>query len=297
MTKRVMPRTLTDIRHGESESNAAKRAAEKGLVHPNEAKLMAVHTSQRRLTARGVRQVGRASVWLKNYFIERARVLGEKPFENVRGYVSPYARAMETAGYTDLPIEWLVDARLSERNWGELDQLPYEARVTKYGEAMNFRERHGMFWPAANGESLQMLSTRMWQHFYKLRNEHSEHDVVEVSHGETMLTKRFMIERWLPEDVAHMMIATDTELSKQILGIPTDFQNKIINCRIIQYTREREDGTLADSYCRVRLVAPSSPDDPKMNLDWRPIVRRKFTSAQLLEYVSQFPHFLEGEAA
>jgi broad specificity phosphatase PhoE len=296
MKKTVMPRTLTCVRHGESESNAAKRAAEKGNAHPREAELMVAHTSRRRLTARGVRQAQKARAWLHGYFQEEARVAGKEPFENVRGFFSPYARAMETAGYLGLPIVWLPDARLCERNWGELDQLPYEDRVRKYGEAMNFRELHGMFWPAANGETLHALSTRMWQHFYKLRNEHSDHDVVEVDHGETMLTKRFMLERWLPEDVAHMMIATDTKLSKEVLGKETDFQNKIINCRIIQYTRQREDGSWGDSYQRVRLIAPSALDDPKMNLDWRPIVRRKFTSEQLLAYVEQFPRYLEENA-
>ena len=295
-TVRVMPRTLTLVRHGESESNAAKRSAEKGKVHPREAELMMVHTSQRRLTQRGVKQARRAGAWLRAYFEEVAAIEGMKPFGNVRGYITPYARGMETGGHTGLPIVWLPDARLSERNWGELDQLPFEQRVMKYGEAMKFREKHGMFWPAANGETLQALSTRIWQHFYKLRNEHSDHHVVEVSHGETILTQRFMLERWLPEDVVHMMLATDTKLSKKVLGVECDWQNKLINCRIVQYTRQREDGTWASSYQRVRLIAPSALGDSKMNLDWHPIVRRKFTSEELCSYVEQFPHFLDDVA-
>jgi hypothetical protein len=132
----------------------------------------------------------------------------------------------------------------------------------------------------------------MWQHFFKLRLKHRDRHVVEVSHGETILTQRFMLERWLPEEIVEMMIATDTELSVQVLGRETDFQNKIINCRIIQYTRQCEDGTWADSYCRVRTIAPSEPENPKMNSPWHPIVRRTFSSDELLEYVTKFPHFL-----
>lgn len=292
----VMPRTLTLIRHGESESNAAKRAAEQGIVHPNEGNLMAAHTSERRLTPRGVQQAKRAGAWLTAYFEEVARREGTEPFSNAIGYMSPYARAMETAGNLGLPIIWLPDARLSERNWGELDQLPYEQRVRKYGENMKFREKHGMFWPAANGETLQALSTRVWQHFYKARHEHSGQDMLQVSHGETILTERFMLERWLPIDIVRMMILTDTRLSQEVYGVAPDMRNKLINCRIVQYTRQREDGTWANSYQRVRLIAPSDPKNQEMNLDWKPIVRRKFTSAELLEYVEQFPHFLDDAA-
>lgn len=290
-----MSRTLTLVRHGESESNAAKRGAEKGEPHPREGDLMKTHTSRRRLTERGVKQAKRAGEWLRSHFMQEAARLGEQPYEKTRGYFSPYVRAMETAGNLALPIQWWPDARLTERNWGDLDQLTYEERTAKYGST-DQREYHGIFWPAGNGESLQALSTRMWQHFDKLKRYNEGHDVVEVSHGETILTQRFMLERWLPEDVVEMMLSTDSRLAKEVLGKETDWQNKIINCRIIQYTREREDGTWDTKYCRVRLVAPSDPSNPKMNLDWKPIVRRKFTSDELLMYAERFPHFLQDAA-
>jgi broad specificity phosphatase PhoE len=134
MKERKMPRTLTLGRHGESESNAAKRAAEKGIRHPRELELMRVHTSQRRLTPRGVQQAQRAGEWLRMHFSQEAARRLEPLYSTVRGYFSPYARAMETAGYLGLPIEWRPDARLCERNWGDLDQLTYEERIEKYGE-------------------------------------------------------------------------------------------------------------------------------------------------------------------
>lgn len=292
-----LPKTLTLVRHGQSESNAAKRFAERGAPHPNEAALQLVHTSRRRLTPHGVRQAERAGEWLRQDFEREALRRGEKPWDNVYGFVSPYIRAMETAGRLDLPLEhkWLPDARLAERNWGDMDQLTYEERIAKYGED-NLRERHGIFWPAGNGETLQALASRLWEHFDMLAREHEEHHIIQTSHGETILTERFMVERWLPEDVVHMMLATDTRYAKEVLGQETDWQNKIINCRIIQYTRERADGTWADSYCRVRLVAPSAPDDPKYNLDWQPIVRRTFSNEELLAYVEQFNHYLTDVA-
>lgn len=290
-----LPRTLTSIRHGESESNIAKWLAESGKAHPREAELMATHTSRRRLTAKGILQAKRAGVWLRAYFLQDAIRRGIVPYSTVRGYVSPYARTMETGGYLDLPINWRPDARLSERNWGDLDQLTYEERQSKYG-TLHQREQHGIYWPAGNGETLQMLGTRLWQHFHMLAQDHADDDVIDVSHGETILTKRFLLERWLPEDLVNKMISTDRILARTILGREPDRQQKMINCRIIQHTREREDGTLSNSYCRVRLIDPERPDDPAWNLDWTPIVRRTFTSNELLEYVEQFPHYLADVA-
>jgi len=287
--KKSMPVTLTLVRHGESESNAVKRAAEKGNPHPNEKKLMMEHTSRRRLTPRGVRQAQRAGEWIHRYFDLNADY--RDGGSQIHGYFSPYVRAAETARHLGLPIMWRSDARLTERNWGDLDQLTYEERQIKYSNIEN-RELHGIYWPAGNGETLQMLSTRMWQHFDMLKRRHSDHHVIQVSHGETMLVERYMLERWLPEDVVHMMLSTDTELSQKVLNQPCDWQNKIINCRIVQYSRIRPDGTLAKNYERVRLVAPSDPDNSKMNLDWQPIVRKEFTSNDLQKYVDRFPHFL-----
>jgi broad specificity phosphatase PhoE len=289
----MMPKTLTLVRHGESESNAAKRFAEKGSPHPNEAPLMQTHTSRRRLTPRGVRQSTRAGEWLRKHFESIDCLRDGCEGDGIVGFVSPYIRAMETAGHMRLPIQWRADARLAERNWGDMDQLTYEERVARYGETHN-REHHGIFWPAGNGETLQMLGTRIWQHFDMLNRQHSDVHVVEVSHGETMLVQRFMLERWMPEDVVKMMLATDTRFSKEVLGAAgPDNQNKIINCRIVQYTREREDGNWDTKYCRVRLVAPSDPTNPGMNLDWQPIVRKQFSSEALLQYVTQFPRYLD----
>src|SRR4051812_24686608 len=90
----IMPKTLTLVRHGESESNAAKRMADElGASPAGEAELMAVHTSQRRLTARGVKQAQAAGAWLRAHFMELAKCERVEPFSNVAGYFSPYARA------------------------------------------------------------------------------------------------------------------------------------------------------------------------------------------------------------
>jgi broad specificity phosphatase PhoE len=277
----TMPVNLFVVRHGESESNIAKKLADRGNPHPNEKNLMGVHTSERRLTARGVEQAKRAGAWLRQFAQEQATKRRGLPFERARGFVSPYIRAIETAGYMDLPLEWRPDARLCERNWGELDHMTHEQRVKDFGEKLERRETHALFWTPDGGESLQTVMIRVWLHFDMLHRQCSDLDVYDVCHGETMWVYRFLLENWMPKDLARMMLASDG-----------DFQNKIVNCRVIHYTRKCEDGSLAGRFVRMRMIDPSDPDNPERNIGWRPIAQRRFTSAQLLDYVVSFPHFL-----
>ena len=277
----TMPRNLLKVRHGESESNAVKKAADKGNPHPNERALMGVHTSERRLSLRGIEQAQAAGKWLDAFAAEQAIKRGGLCYDQSRYVVSPYVRAMETAGYLGLPVTWRPDARLSERNWGELDHMTHEDRIKQFGEMLQNREAHALFWTPPGGESLQTVMMRVWLHLDMLHRQCSDLDVYEVSHGETMWVFRFMLEYWMPKDLARRMLESDE-----------DYQNKILNCRIIHYTREREDGSLTNRFTRVRLINPVDPEDPKTNLPWQPIVQRQFTSAELLQYAADFPHFL-----
>lgn len=284
----TMPVNLLVYRHAESESNAAKRAADNNRPYARERDLMGVHTSQRRLMVpKGINQAKRAGEWTRRFAAERAAQRLEKPFENARFFVSPYARAMETAYLMDLSgdIKWRPDDRLCERNWGELDHMTHEERTRQFAETLKNREAHALFWTPYGGESLHAVKGRLWQFCDMLHRQCSTNDVYAVCHGETMWALRSMVEYWMPRKLADMMIASDD-----------DYQNKTINCRIIHYTREREDGSLADHIVRVRLIDPSNPDDPSRNLDWQPVVQTNFTTQELGDYVNNFEHFLKEPA-
>src|SRR3989344_3199535 len=82
----MMPKTVTLIRHGESESNRAQKLAEEGLAHENEAALMSVHTSERRLTPRGIEQAQATGAFIRAWMHRWSISVGECRF-----YVSPYA--------------------------------------------------------------------------------------------------------------------------------------------------------------------------------------------------------------
>ncbi len=267
------PITLTLVRHGESESNAAKHSATQGKAVPREAELMGVHTSERRLTLRGVEQAQQTGRWLREHWLS---LLEEK-----RGYVSPYVRASETAGYHALGLEWRMDSRLCERNWGELDQMTHEQRLARFEKTLVFRKEHALFWTPSGGESLMGVFLRLRDITATLHRECSQMLVLVVSHGETMYAWRYLNEYWIPQDLRESMSSTDKRFD-------------IFNCRIIQYSRLDQDDTLQKKFVKVRFVNPMKPDDPATNHDWMPVKRKLWSDTDLLGYTTSHKRFLEA---
>jgi broad specificity phosphatase PhoE len=263
----MMPRRITVVRHGESESNVASRAFWKGEKVPNEEALMACHTSERRLTKRGVTQARVAGAWLRSLY----------SFESPPGvfYVSSYVRAMETAANLGLSGAWRQDMRIMERNWGNMDQLTYEERSRRFKEAVAKREEWAFFWRPGDGETLQDVFVRVKDLLATLHREHSDKHVVLVTHGETMWVLRMLLEYWSPHRLKEEMLRDDS-------------QTHIHNCRIIEYVRDEDERHLS----RVRFIDAENPHDPTRNRDWEPIVRPILSDNELLDYVNQYPHYL-----
>jgi NAD+ kinase len=273
----MMPRTLTLIRHGESESNLAKDASQTGVPLARVKELMATHTSKRRLTSLGVAQAQRAGEWMRAWIT--SVMARDSPETSFRFYVSPYVRAMETAAYLHLGVRWRKDVRLVERNWGKIDKLTFEERIAKFGEELKQRKSEAFFWEPEGGESLQLVLNRLRDFNTTLHRECGQKHVVCVGHGETFIDYRFLNEYWSPTDL-------DKEMTEQ------DPRTYLENCRIIQYTRENEDGSVGAHLARVRFISSTNPDDPKRNLGWQPIRRPLFSDDDLLAEVLRYPHFL-----
>lgn len=274
----TMPVSLVLERHGESESNKAKSLYETGTNFADEGDLMRVHTSERRLTAKGVRQAIAAGNWLRNNWYDASRP------DEYRLYVSPYVRAMETAGHTGFGDDWRVDARIVERNWGHFDLIPYQERVKKFTDELKLRKDQAFFWRPTDGETLQDVFLRIRDITASLHRDCSDKKVLIVSHGETMWVWRTVLERLMPMELRNLMLSDDDRIW-------------IHNCRLIEYTRLNEDGTLAPRFVRMRFVNPGSPDDPDTNWDWHEIPRRKWSHQDLLEFTKTFPMFIPTDLA
>lgn len=271
----MMPRSLTLVRHGESEGNLVRTLFEHGNAHPNESDVMSVHTSNRRLTPKGVEQAQSAGVWLREHWL---KPIQEEDF-SPRLYVSPYVRAMETAAHLGFGEQWYLDNRVMERNWGDLDMLTYEERMRKFTDVTDERDDDAFFWRPPGGETLQDVFQRTRDMTTTLHRECKDKHVLIVCHGETMWVWRALLEYWTPHDL--------TRAQKE----RTD-KTRNINCRIIQYSRFSESGEDAGKLCRVRFVNPSLPLDPKWNQDWTPVTRPVFTHQELLAFTQQFQRFL-----
>lgn len=271
----MMPRSLTLVRHGESEGNITRTLFEQGTPHPDEPKLMKVHTSCRRLTPKGIVQARAAGVWLReNWF---------KPIieadDSYRLYFSPFIRAEETAGYFGFGDEWYCDNRITERNWGALDLLTYEERMVRYADLNEDRDDDVFYWRPPDGETLQDVCQRLRDMTNTLHRECADAHVLMVCHGETMWAWRTLLEYWSSHDLAHAMRIRDD-------------RTRHLNCRIIQYSRYDASGRDREKLCRVRFVNPVLPDDPHYNQDWLPIQRKTYTHEQLLVHAENFPRFL-----
>lgn len=262
----AMPIDLVLVRHGQSEQNLASRFAKAGDNALYTEEFRARHVSQHRLTPKGRTQAKLAGDWLK------ANNLGY--FD--RRYASAYVRAMETAGLlgVDGP-DWMVEPLLREREWGDFDDKTWEERTELSERSMQVRDTDPFYWIPPNGESIAQLTLRLRPLFNTLHRECFDKRVVIVCHGEVMWALRFILER--------MSIQRWAELeNSKAPGV------KIYNCQVLHYTRMNpETGALSDRLDWMRSVSPA--DTKNSGVGWEPIVRKRFSNAELLAMAEQVP--------
>ncbi|HEY2003516.1 MAG TPA: histidine phosphatase family protein [Candidatus Saccharimonadia bacterium] len=262
----AMPINLVFVRHGQSEGNVASKASRQGdlsLFTPEYKKRLGW---QYRLSTKGVTQAESAGEWLN------ANQLGY--FD--RRYVSDHIRALETASLlgTQGP-PWYREVRLREREWGDLDTLSHEERLTRYRDSMERKQTDPFSWIPPNGESMAQLTLRLDRLFGTLDRECSSMNVLVVCHGEVMWGYRYLIERMTLERYAQLDAST----------VPHD---RIHNCQIIQYTR-RDPWTheLSGRLDWMRSVCPWQPNlSPN---EWTRIDRARYTEADLRAIVDKYP--------
>ena len=216
--------------------------------------------------------------------LERARIFDHGDvYDNTQFFMSPYVRTMETALELGLSVQWRPDARLCERNWGTVDNLTYDEHMKLFKELLARRESDALFWTPRDGESILQVVMRLRQFSDMLVRQCGQSHVYISTHGEVIWGLRSLYEYWMPDELADRMASEDKEP-----------QNKIFNCRVIQYSRQihNDSPELDDHICRVRMINTQKPDDPKSNLDWQPVRRREFDPEQLRAYVDRFKHFL-----
>lgn len=267
-----LPLDLILVRHGQSEGNVAKRLSEKGDNNAY-ALLNERHTRSLRLSKRGQVQSVTAGKWLINEFSKDGVAFD-------RFITSEYVRSMETAALLGLPnATWFRNFYLTERDWGDLETCPEDARAEKFGDAMRMRLIEPFFWRPPNGESFAGLCLRLDRVLLTLHRECSEKRVIIVCHGEVMRAFRVLIERMPQQRFKELYLSKKKE-------------DGVFNCEVFHYTRRDPDtGNIAEHANWMRRVRPN--DVPAWTTGWQKIERPRYSNDDLLKIVSASPTLFE----
>ncbi|MFT4189258.1 MAG: phosphoglycerate mutase family protein [Aeromicrobium sp.] len=191
----MMPKTLVLVRHGESEGNAAAKAAyhEGDESHYTE-EFASSHDRNWSLTELGREQARATGVWLAEHF---------DGFD--RYYVSPYRRTLQTAVALDLPdARWRLNRSLREREFGPLSALS----PAKREEAVRQRGGHydGLYGALPNAESLaDVMEHRVRNFLDTLHRECAGQQVLAVSHGYFMFGTKCVLERLADQEIVSLV--------------------------------------------------------------------------------------------
>lgn len=253
----AMPMDLFFVRHGESEANVVHRQEREGVIHDQHASVYARPDWLQRLSGLGVEQAKSAGAWLKGNFID--------PNEFDRCYGSTFMRTRETAYYVAGPkSHWLLDDRLKERDWGRYGAAPKEERAILFPETHKNYKANKWYARMEGGESLaDNVLMRARDFFGTLHRDMSEKRVLVVSHGEFILTMRYLIERMLPEEW---------------MAMEGDVAQEIKNCTILHYTRQNPDdeNDVAAHLNWMRLIYPDDPKSSPFGGKWRPVREKRY---------------------
>lgn len=258
------PLELVFVRHGESEANVAYIAnKERGAGYSQEFRNKPNHEME--LTPRGVEQAMAAGNWIKQN-------IHNGIFDQY--YVSPFKRAMHTAGYLHLPggeegKVWKIRSYIREQSYGYLDSLTRDEQKKKYPDIMALKERDGVYWTRLGGESMADLVDRTKLGIIQtLYREVPEENAIVVAHGNVLWAVRIIME------------GLTFEKYEEMDNMPLE---KVNNCQVLQYTRINPDNAseVAQNFKWMRSVCPW--DTSLSNNKWRKITRSRFSNKDLLE--------------
>ena len=265
-----MPLDFVLVRHGQSEGNVASHASRRGDDSLFTPEFRARHSWQWRLSDLGIAQAKAAGEWLRGEFGEFDRY-----------YTSAYLRAKETAYYLGFEdSEWGQEIYLRERDHGDIDSMPLSEREARYAESMRVEKMDPLFWSPPNGESLAQLCLRADRILDTIHRDPAQRVAV-VCHGVLMWAFRIRLER-ISLDEFNILDADPSE--------------RIKNCQILHYsridpeTRGSAEPAVAPYLNWVRAIAPYDGDYG----DWRPIVRRRLSNADLLADVESVQRLIDG---
>jgi probable phosphoglycerate mutase len=235
-TRQNWPERLYLLRHGQSEGNVARDAADETGAHKIDIDIRDVDVP---LSELGREQAGAAGRWFA------ALPSDERP-ELILS--SPYIRARQTAeiicregALADGPARTIVDERLREREFGIFDRLTTAGIGHRFPEEAAHRRRLGKFYHRPpGGESWADVILRLRSMLNTINLHYCNRRVLVVCHQVVVLCFRYILE----------------ELNEQqVLGI--DKEAQVLNCGIAEYRFDPDaKGLCVPELCRWNYGAP-----------------------------------------
>ncbi len=208
------PERLWLVRHGQSQGNVARDAAdEAGLAKID----IAMRDVDVPLSELGFRQAEAAGRWFAALpRDERPEVILSSPYVRARQTSEAICKAGALAGG---PGRTIIDERLREREFGIFDTLTTKGIRERFPEEAAHRARLGKFYHRApGGESWADVILRLRSALNTINLHYSDRRVLVVCHQVVVLCMRYILE----------------ELDEaQILAI--DKQADVLNCGICAY--------------------------------------------------------------
>ncbi|QGN33577.1 histidine phosphatase family protein [Microlunatus sp. Gsoil 973] len=233
----AMPVDLVLVRHGESEGNFVRDQARHG-DDSGYTDLFATTPGRRwRLTPVGRDQARLVGDWLRAEFADG--------FD--RHYVSPFARAKQTAGLLALPNDprWYVNRTIRERDWGDIGSIPRQEFESRPEYQLNAKQQRSdpLYWVPPGGESIAHVAENRVRNFLEtLDRELGDRRVVAVTHGEFIMAVRLLLERWDDEEYGAIM---------------ADPGQRLHTCEVLHYSRrDPRDGRVEGRLAWLRRAHP-----------------------------------------
>jgi 2,3-bisphosphoglycerate-dependent phosphoglycerate mutase len=211
------PERLWLVRHGQSEGNVARDAADEAGLHEIDIDMRDVDVP---LSELGLGQAEAAGRWFAALpHDERPEIILSSPYVRTRQTAEAICKAGALSGG---PARAIVDERLREREFGIFDRLTTVGIRQRHPQEAAHRRRLGKFYHRPpGGESWADVILRLRSMLNTINLHYCDRRVLVVCHQVVVLCFRYILE----------------ELDEaQILAV--DKESEVLNCGICQYDFE-----------------------------------------------------------
>lgn len=257
----TMPRRLVQVRHGQSEANVVQKELLLDLDPEMVKEIYSRPDWMQRLSPLGVEQAKTAGDWIRSNIGRLAS------FDTI--YVSPFMRTFETACYAagDEDVYLTPEDRIIERDWGLYGKLSRDEQREQYPGTYRNKKDNPLYARLDGGESVMDVYGRIRDIHATLHREFPDGRVLMFTHGDYMMTERYVNERMLPEEFIEM-----------VRDPRYDFRNGTV----LDWSRENpsDPEDVRDRLNWMRMVHPTAPELSPNNGEWTEIRHKRRYSVQ-----------------